>query len=143
LTGKKWCSKMYGSAVMTMRNSVWGRISAARVAKLGDRLEFGKGARGLRRPAPASCFISPGLKGVGRGTPGWAGLSTNASCQPEKPENSHLKTRGPASTIMRAHPRMTSLPTGESPATRENLRNVGDTGDRGGERCCQQSRRLE
>jgi hypothetical protein len=54
-------------AVMTMRNSVWGRISAARVAKLGDRLEFGKGGRGLRRPAPASCFTSPSLKGLEEG----------------------------------------------------------------------------
>src|ERR1035437_9958367 len=38
---------------------------------------------------------------------------------------------------------MTSLPTGESPATCKNLRNVGDTGAGGGGRCCQQNTRLE
>ena len=71
-------------------------------------------------------------------------LSTNASCQPEKPENSQVKTWGSASTQgLSAHPRMTSLPTGENPATRENLRNVGDTGKVGGGRCCQQDRRME
>jgi hypothetical protein len=33
------------------------------------------------------------------GTPRWTGLSTNASCQPEKPENSQMKTWGSASTL--------------------------------------------
>jgi len=41
-------------------------------------------------------------------------LSTNASCQPEKLENSQVKPWGSASTQgLSAHPRTTSLPTGE------------------------------
>jgi hypothetical protein len=50
------------------------------------------------------------------GTPRWTGLSTNATCQPEKPENSQVKTRGAASTSgLSLHPQGASPPTGENP----------------------------
>ena len=49
--------------------------------------------------------------GSARSTP----PSTNASRQPEKPENSQVKTRGSASTLgLNPQPRATSLPTGEN-----------------------------
>jgi hypothetical protein len=47
--------------------------------------------------------------------PSWTGLSTNASCQPEKPESSQAKTRGSASTLgVEPAPRERSLATGEN-----------------------------
>ena len=43
------------------------------------------------------------------------GLSTNATCQLEKPESSHAETRGSTSTSgLSAPPRDASLPTGEN-----------------------------
>ena len=49
------------------------------------------------------------------GWPSWTGPSTNSRCQQENPENSQVKTWGSASTRgLSAHPRMTSLPTGEN-----------------------------
>jgi hypothetical protein len=47
--------------------------------------------------------------------PSWTGLSTNASCQPEKPESSQVKTRDSAST-----PRVELAPHEGSLPTREN-----------------------
>jgi hypothetical protein len=53
-------------------------------------------------------------------------MSTKASCQPEKPENSQVKTWGSVSTLgLNASSRDASLPTGENAGrgkTREMLR---------------------
>src|ERR1035437_1804362 len=59
-------------------------------------------------------------------------LSTNASCQPEKPENSQVETWGSAATrgVELAHPRCHSSNRRERGA-RKNPRNVADT-DEGG-----------
>ncbi len=49
------------------------------------------------------------------GWPHCTGPSTNASCQPEKPENWYEKTWGSASTPgVSLHPRAVSFPTGET-----------------------------
>src|SRR6266567_4353839 len=49
------------------------------------------------------------------GSPRWTGPSTNASCQPEKPENQYPIAWGSASTLgLSAHPRAVSFPTGET-----------------------------
>ncbi len=51
----------------------------------------------------------------GRGCPACTGLSTNASCQPEKPENWYSKTWGSTSTLgLSLHPSAVSFPTGET-----------------------------
>ena len=58
-----------------------------------------------------------------RGHPVCTGLSTNASCQPEKPESSQPKRRGAASTLgVELAPHETSLPT------RENARSTKTCG---------------
>ena len=78
------------------------------------------------------------------GTPRWTRLSTNASCQPKKPENSQVKTRGSASTLgveLGAAQRLSSNP--RERATRENLRNVADTVEVNGRHCCQAKSALE
>ena len=75
-----------------------------------------------------------------RGTPAWTGLSTNATCQPEKPENSHLKTWGSGLNpgVVSAAPRDFTSNRRESTA-RKNLRNVADTGAAAVARCCQEN----
>jgi hypothetical protein len=75
------------------------------------------------------------------GTPRCAGPSTNASCQPEQRENSQAKTWGSAPTPggKLAPPRNRSS-NRRKRAARKNLRNVADTGETGGGRCCQQER---
>src|SRR6266849_4535031 len=66
------------------------------------------------------------LNRVELGSPRLTLLSTNASCQPEKPENSQVEMWGSASTLgLNSHPRDSSLPTGESTKRVRNLRNVG------------------
>ena len=62
--------------------------------------------------------------------PSWTGLSTNASCQPEKPESSQPKTRDSASTPgVELAPRESSLPTGENtrPATTRGILRIPAT----------------
>jgi len=73
------------------------------------------------------------------GTPLWTRPSTNATCQPEKPESPQVKTWGSASTlgVDRAPPRNLSSNQRER-ATCRNVRNVGDTVEVTGRRCCQQ-----
>ncbi len=75
--------------------------------------------------------------------PGWTGLSTNASCQLEKPESSHVKTWGSPSTVgvERALPGSLSSNWRDC-AARKNLRNVADTGEKTDRGCCQQNRPL-
>ena len=49
------------------------------------------------------------------GGPRCTGPSTNATCQPEKPENWYSKTWGSASTLgLSLHPRAVFFPTGET-----------------------------
>lgn len=71
-------------------------------------------------------------------------LSTNASCQLEKPENSQVKAWVSTSTlgVELAPPRCLSSNWRER-AARESLRNVADRGERGGGCCCQQNGRFE
>ena len=78
------------------------------------------------------------------GTPRWTRPSTKATCQPEKPESSQVKTWGSASTlgVELGHPRCLSSNRSE-PVARKNVRNVADTGTRGGGCCCQQNGRFE
>ena len=89
----------------------------------------------------------PRFRQVGKfslGVPRSTFLSTNSSCQPEKLENSQLKSRGSAATpgVVRAAPK--NLPSNRRKrGTRENLWNVGDKGEASGARCCQQNMRLE
>jgi len=76
--------------------------------------------------------------------PGWTRLSTSASCQPEKPENSQVKTWGSASTLGAelAPPRCLSSNRRECAAWK-HLRNVADTDEEDAGRCCQQNRHSE
>lgn len=74
----------------------------------------------------------------GTGHHRWTGPSTNASCQLEKAENWYAETWGPASTpgVDSATPRIIVSNRRER-AERKNPRNVTDTGNGGGRRCCQ------
>ena len=77
----------------------------------------------------------------------WTGSSTNASCQPEKPEKSQLKALGPASPlgVDRATQRYV-ISNEREPSARKNLRNAGDAGKAdkaGNQRCRQQKRRFK
>src|ERR1035437_3932826 len=78
------------------------------------------------------------------GTPRWTRLSTNHSCQPEKPENSQVKTWGSASTlgVELGPPRCLSSNRRERTA-RKTLRNVEDTCEGDAGCCCQQTSRSE
>src|SRR5581483_6242697 len=70
---------------------------------------------------------------------GWTGLSTNATCQPKKRENSQVKTRGPASTlgVERAAPRCWVSNQRERPQ-QMSAKCLGWTAGRN--RCCQLKR---
>jgi PQQ enzyme repeat len=64
-----------------------------------------------------------------------------ASCQPEKTENSQLKTCGARSTPGVGHPPLQGLPSNwRKGATRKNARNVAAT-DEGYRECCSQQNR--
>src|ERR1035437_1172892 len=71
-------------------------------------------------------------------------LSTNATCQPEKLENSQVKTWGSASTlgVELGPPRCVSS-NRRARTARENLRNVEDTCEGAAGCCCQQNSRSE
>ena len=76
-------------------------------------------SRTLNVPPAAAALLSVPLDNIvlirSRGHPVCTGLSTNASCQQEKPENSKEKTWGPASTLgLSLHPRRTPLQTREN-----------------------------
>ena len=98
----------------------------------------------MSRDPPLRTRKAPSLKSHVLGWPRWTGLSTNASCQLEKPESSQVKTWGSASTlgVELAPPRCLSSNRRER-AARKNLRNVGDTGEGDCRCCCQQNSRPE
>ena len=74
--------------------------------------------------------------------PLWTGLSTKASCQPEKPENSQVKTWGAGlNPGVELGPPQNLSSNQRDGMARKNLRNVADTGEGTGGRCCQQNRR--
>jgi len=80
----------------------------------------------LACPIEAVTHVSmqvPGLKRPLFACPRWTGPSTNASRQPEKPENWYSKTWGSASTLgLSSRPRAVSFPTGENAGRAKSCR---------------------
>ena len=71
--------------------------------------------------------------------PSWTGLSTNATCQLEKQENSQWKTRGPRLNLVVESPLPLALFSNQRDDTaRKNLRNMASTRELSAERYRQQ-----
>jgi hypothetical protein len=76
--------------------------------------------------------------------PALDGAVNKPSCQPEKPENSQVKTWDSASTLgVELAPPRNLASNRRKRAVPKTLRNVAYTGEDDGWRCCQQNRRLE
>jgi hypothetical protein len=103
-------AKTSSSAGRIQGNSPHGQAPQPIFLNSGRNLH--RASRYTDSPQPA--IYSGEFENVPVVRPRWTRLSTNGSCQSEKPENPQVKTRGSASTLgVELDPRDTSLPNGE------------------------------
>jgi hypothetical protein len=136
-----WFPGLCTRPVITSRRSL---VTSSLAIRSGRGSRSRSGCRSSISPKTAVISLRQLLTFTEGGCPRLTLLSTNASCQLEKPENSQVKAWGSTSTlgVELAPPRCLSSNWRER-AARESLRNVADRGERGGGCCCQQNGRFE